>query len=147
MFIEMRRHLRRLDQKESQGFSLMEVLVAMMVLGIAFSTLFGLISGSMRNVDRLQEHEKIMRLAQMKLNELTLQMNQGVSPEISGSFDLKYRWQGRLEPLSVEAGPDMKPGYSLFRVRLSVLWSGRGHENEFTFETITWQPHPRESES
>ena len=125
----------------------MEVLVAMMVLGIAFSTLFGLISGSMRNVDRLQEHEKIMRFAQMKLNEMTLRMNQGANPELSGSFDLKYRWQGRLEPLSIEVGPDIKPGYSLFRVRLSVLWNGRSHENEFTIETITWQPYPRESES
>jgi len=147
MFIEMRRQLRRLDQEESKGFSLMEVLVAMMVLGIAFSTLFGLISGSMRNVDRLQEQEKITRLAQMKLNELTLQMNQGVNPGLSGSFDHKYRWQGRMEPLSLEVGPDIKPGYSLFRLQLSVLWSGRSHENEFTIETITWQPHPRESES
>jgi len=147
MFIEMRRQLRRLDQRKSQGFSLMEVLVAMMVLGVAFSTLFGLISGSMRNVDRLQEHEKITSLAQMKLNELILQMNQGVSPGLSGSFDPKYRWQGRLDPLSLEVGPDVKPGYLLFRLRLSVLWSGRSHENEFTVETITWQPHPRESES
>jgi type II secretory pathway pseudopilin PulG len=125
----------------------MEVLVAMMVLGIAFSTLFGLISGSMRNVDRLQEHEKITRMAQMKLNELTLQMNQGVSPALSGSFDSKYRWQGRLDPVSVEVGPDIKPGYSLFWVRLSISWSVRDHENEFVLETITWQPHPRESES
>ena len=125
----------------------MEVLVAMMVLGIAFSTLFGLISGSMRNVNRLQEHEKITRMAQMKLNELTLQMNQGVSPALSGSFDSKYRWQSRLDPVSVDVGPDIKPGYSLFRVRLSVLWSVRDDENEFSLETITWQPHPRESES
>jgi len=125
----------------------MEVLVAMMVLGIAFSTLFGLISGSIRNVNRLQEHEKITRMAQMKLNELTLQMNQGVSPALSGSFDSKYRWQGRLDPVSVEVGPDIKPGYSLFRVRLSVLWSVRDDENEFALETITWQPHPKESES
>jgi len=86
-------------------------------------------------------------MAQMKLNELTLQMNQGVSPALSGSFDSKYRWRSRLDPVSVDVGPDIKPGYSLFRVRLSVLWSVRDDENEFALETITWQPHPRESES
>ena len=134
-------------QKLSQGFSLLEVLVAMMVLGIAFSTLFGLISGSMRNVDRLQEYEKLMRMAQMKLNELTMQLNQGLTPGLSGTFDPKYRWQGRLDPLSVEVDPNAKPGYSLFRVRLAVQWSGRDHENEFTLETITWQPHPVEAGS
>ena len=145
----MRRQLwnTREFRERSQGFSLLEVLVAMMVLGIAFSTLFGLISGSMRNVDRLQEYEKITRLAQMKLNELTMQLNQGLTPELSGAFDPKYRWQSRLEPLSLEVGPQAKPGYSLFRVWLSVQWSGRDHENEFTLETITWQPHPEEAES
>ncbi|MBM3801028.1 MAG: type II secretion system protein [Acidimicrobiia bacterium] len=130
----------------ARGFSLMEVLVAMMVSGIAFSTLFGLIFGTMRNVDRLQEREKITRLAQMKLNELILQMNQGGSPALSGSFDPKYRWQGQLEPLSLEVGPGMKPGCSLFRLRFSVLWSGRSQENEFVMETIAWQPHPKEPE-
>ncbi len=147
MFTEMGGQLRRSDQKQSQGFSLMEVLVAMMILGIAFSTLFALISGSMRNIDRLREHEKITRLAQMKVNELILEMNQGVTPGLSGSFDPKYRWQVRLEPLSLEVGPDVKPGYSLFRLRLSVLWSGRTEENEFKIETITWQPYPRETQS
>ncbi len=131
-------------QNPSQGFSLLEVLVAMMVLGIAFSTLFGLISGSMRNVDRLQEFERVSRMAQMKLNDLTMQLNQGLTPELSGTFDSKYRWQSRLEPLSLEVGPNAKPGYSLFRVWLSVQWSGRDHENEFTLETISWQPHPVE---
>jgi general secretion pathway protein I len=134
-------------ERPSQGFSLLEVLVAMMVLGVAFSTLFGLISGSMRNVDRLQEYEKITRMAQMKLNELTMQLNQGLTPELSGTFDLKYRWQSRLEPLALEVGSQAKPGYSLFRVWLSVQWSGRDHENEFTLETITWQPHPVEAQS
>lgn len=118
----------------------------MMVSGIAFSTLFGLIFGTMRNADRLQEREKITRLAQMKLNELILQMNQGGSPALSGSFDPKYRWQGQLEPLSLEVGPGMKPGCSLFRLRFSVLWSGRSQENEFVMETIAWQPHPKEPE-
>lgn len=134
-------------RKGQRGFSLLEVLVAMMVLGIAFSTLFGLISGSMRNVDRLQEHEKITRMAQMKLNELTMQLNQGLTPELSGTFDPRYRWQGRMEPLSLEVGSTARPGYSLFRVWLSVQWSGRNQDNEFTLETVTWQPHPVEAES
>jgi hypothetical protein len=49
--------------------------------------------------------------------------------------------------LALEVGSQAKPGYSLFRVWFSVQWSGRDHENEFTLETITWQPHPVEAQS
>jgi prepilin-type N-terminal cleavage/methylation domain-containing protein len=138
----------RMRQAEDRGFSLMEVLVAMMILGIAFSTLFGLISGSLRNVDRIQEHDKIVRFGQMKVNELVLQINQGVSPQqfqLSGSFDEKYRWQASMEPFSALESPNGTPGYSLVRLHLSVIWIGRSGENQFKLETVTWFPIPKDT--
>jgi prepilin-type N-terminal cleavage/methylation domain-containing protein len=126
---------------ELRGFSLMEVLVAMTILGIAFSTLFSLMSGSLRNIDRIQEHDKIVRWGQMKLNEIVLQTNQAASPQLSGSFDDKYRWQASVEPVSaLESSNNTSPGYSLVRLRLSVIWMGRSGENQFKLETVTWLP-------
>lgn len=137
---------RRIRQAEDSGFSLMEVLVAMMILGIAFSTLFGLISGSLRNVDRIQEHDKIVRFGQMKVNELVLQINQGVSPQqVSGSFDEKYRWQASMEPFAALESPAGTPGYSLVRLHLSVIWTGRSGENQFKLQTVTWFPAPKDT--
>jgi prepilin-type N-terminal cleavage/methylation domain-containing protein len=127
---------------ESSGFSLMEVLVAMAILGIAFSTLFSLMSGSLRNIDRIQEHDKIVRWGQMKLNEIVLQTNAGASPQLSGFFDDKYRWQTTLEPVAALESPVGKPGYSLVRLRLAVIWDGRSGENQFKLETVTWLPAP-----
>lgn len=124
----------------------MEVLVAMVILGIAFSTLFGLISGSLKNVDRLREHEKIVRYGQMKLNELVLQVNQRTIPaQLSGSFDNKYRWQARMETVDMGETSASPPGYSIIRLHLSVLWSGRTNDNEFVLETLTWLPKPAET--
>ncbi len=131
---------------EDRGFSLMEVLVAMMILGIAFSTLFGLISGSLRNVDRIQEHGKIVRFGQMKMNELVLQINQGASPQqLSGSFGEKYRWRASMEPFAALESPTSTPGYSLVRLHLSVIWTGRSGENQFKLETVTWFPASTET--
>ena len=131
------------SRQEPRGFSLMEVLVAMTILGVAFSTLFSLISGSLRNVDRIQEHDKIVRWGQMKLNEIVLHMNQASSPPLSGSFDDKYRWQANVEPVRpLESSDNTSPGYSLVRVSLSVIWLGRSGENQFKLETVTWLPAP-----
>lgn len=137
---------RRIRQASDPGFSLMEVLVAMMILGIAFSTLFGLISGSLRNVDRIQEHDKIVRFGQMKVNELVLQINEGVSPQqLSGSFDEKYRWQASMEPFAALESPTGTPGYSLVRLHLSVTWTGHSGENQFKLQTVTWFPTPKDT--
>jgi len=131
------------SRQEPRGFSLMEVLVAMTILGVAFSTLFSLMSGSLRNIDRIQEHDKIVRLGQMKLNEIVLQTNQAASAQLSGSFDDKYRWQASMEPVSaLDDSNNTSPGYSLVRVRLSVVWMGRSGENQFNLETVTWLPVP-----
>jgi prepilin-type N-terminal cleavage/methylation domain-containing protein len=127
---------------ELRGFSLMEVLVAMTILGIAFATLFSLMSGSLRNIDRIQEHDKIVRWSQMKLNEIVLQTNQGAIPQLSGFFDEKYRWQARAEPVAALEATKSSPGYSLVRLHLSVIWMGRSGENQFKLETVTWLPAP-----
>src|SRR2546427_10233246 len=50
---------RRLSFLAPSGFSLMEVLVGVMILGIVYATLFGLMSGSLKNVSRIEEREKM----------------------------------------------------------------------------------------
>src|SRR2546422_4402874 len=60
-----------------RGFSLMEVLVAVVLLGIVYATLFGLMSTSLKNVSRIEEREKIVRFGQMKLNELVVRAKRG----------------------------------------------------------------------
>jgi prepilin-type N-terminal cleavage/methylation domain-containing protein len=129
----------------SKGFSLMEVLVAMAILGITFTVLFGLLSGSLRNIDRVSEREKILRLARMKLNELIIQANQGTAaPQSFGQWGDRYRWKSSIVTVSPEEGQEspsqQSPPYLLARIKLSVTWISRGNEIEFPLETATWMP-------
>ena len=50
------------------GFTLMEVLVAVTILGIGFVALFGVLSGSLAAVSRIEDRETLVRTAQMKMN-------------------------------------------------------------------------------
>ena len=124
-----------------RGFSLMEVLVGVAILGIVYSILFGLMSSSLRNVGRIEEREKVIRYGQMKLNELAIKANQGQSEQIlAGQFDEKYRWQAKVERISFGEDADKNNSYRLASVHLSVIWAGRSQQNQYELETTTWVP-------
>ena len=127
------------------GFTLMEVLVAVTILGVGFVALFGVLSGSLRTVSRIGDRETLVRTAQMKMNRICLALRQGREPDArSGEFGGKYRWRAEIEA----AGGDEKEGprraYRLARVRLQVAWQGSQAENRYLLETMTWVPTPLE---
>ena len=127
------------------GFTLMEVLVAVTILGVGFVALFGVLSGSLRTVSRIGDRETLVRTAQMKMNQICLALRQGREPDArSGEFGGKYRWRAEIEA----AGGDEKEGprraYRLARVRLQVAWQGSQAENRYLLETMTWVPTPPE---
>ncbi len=128
----------------AQGFTLMEVLVAMTILAVGFVALFEVLSGSLGAVSRIQDREKLVRTAQMKLNEICLVLRRGREPEArSGEFGGKYRWQAEIEAAGDDEEKGPRRAYRLARVRLQVTWPGSRDENRYLLETVTWVPAPR----
>jgi prepilin-type N-terminal cleavage/methylation domain-containing protein len=128
------------------GFSLMEVLVGVMILGIVYATLFGLMSGSLKNVSRIEEREKMVRYGEMKLNELVIRARQGeLKQALSGRFDDKYSWQAQLEAYDTGEETTKNSPYIVARIRLFILWSGTSRSNRYDLETLTWVPKPKQT--
>ena len=129
----------------ARGFTLMEVLVAMTILAVGFVALFEVLSGSLGTVSRIEDREKLVRTAQMKLNEICLVLRQGREPDArSGEFGGEYRWQAEIEPAGGDEEKGPRRAYRLARVRLQVTWPGSRDENRYLLETVTWVPTPRE---
>lgn len=126
------------------GFTLMEILVAMTILGVGFVALFGVLSTSLGTVSRIGERETLVRSAQMKLNELCLNLRQGQEPPRSGEFAGKYRWRADIRTINGDEEAAVRPDYRLARVRLRVTWQGSRAENQYLLETMTWVPSPPE---
>ena len=136
---------RKPASKAAEGFTLMEVLVAVTILGVGFVALFGVLSGSLQSVSRIEDRETLVRTSQMKLNEICLALRQGREPDArSGEFGGKYRWRARIQAAGgpEEEGP--RRAYRLARVRLQVTWQGSQSENRYLLETMTWVPAPPE---
>ena len=135
-----RESLKKIEIDQSaQGFSLMEVLVGITIVGIVYATLFSLMTTSLKNIGRIDEREKLTRLGQMKLNELVLSVNLGKIPAVlTGKFDEKYSWKSRIEPVRLGDTPDNTRDYVLAMIRLTVFWPGGSHQqNEYSLETFT----------
>jgi prepilin-type N-terminal cleavage/methylation domain-containing protein len=126
----------------SSGFSLMEVLVAISLLGISYTVIFSLMTTSLRNVNRIEEREKVARYGQMKLNELVLKEQRGEAEyPLSGKFDESYAWKAEVLPYFVEQGEEevvkVRP-MSLVRIRLTVD-QRNDSRSTYSIETIGWR--------
>src|SRR4051812_3273041 len=94
----------------SSGFTLLEILVATAILGTSVAALFGLLSGSLGNMQRLRGPSEALLLAQSEMNEiLTSGIDTGaglpgairLDEKTEGHWNDQYRWEAtatRLHP-------------------------------------------------
>jgi len=135
-----------MNKWQEAGFTLLEVLVATVILGMAVAALFGLLSGALRNADRLQAPEQALLLGQAKLNELLavgavpggeeVSLNQ----KVEGHWDDRFRWEAMASRSFPEGAPG---GTTLVRIALDVIWkSGAGEERKLSLETYQLRLEP-----
>ncbi len=112
--------------RHAAGFTLLEILVAFVVLMLIGGTLLQLFQGGLRNIDSSRQLTYAALLARSKLNELqvTANLTEGSS---EGRFDQTYRWTLLLEPYTQEQGQPL-PDSPLrgLQATLTVHWEPRG---------------------
>jgi general secretion pathway protein I len=121
------------------GFTLLEMMVATVIMGIAVVGLLSGISSSMRNAAKLTEHDRAVMLARTKLDELLLDRTIPKRTTIEGRFQAELTggveggWRARLMPF--ETIPGAGPGtLGLDRMELEVWWMADGRRRTFALE-------------
>ena len=122
-----------------RGFTLLEMIVATTVMGIAVVGLLSGISGATRNAARLRDYDRAAQLGRLRMNELLLDPRIPRNSPISGTFDpsitggLEAGWQARLE--TFERNPQPAQGQlSLDRIELQVWWMSGRERRSFTLD-------------
>lgn len=133
-----------------RGFTLIEVLVAVAILGIGLTITLELFSGGLRLGRTSEEYTKAVNYARMKMEEMAVkpEMAEGVE---EGSFDDTFRWQvevKKVELLPVEDKPDFKPPAHFFQVQIDVIWKSGSKERSTRIESYrTIKPKDEEKKS
>jgi Tfp pilus assembly protein PilV len=126
------RRATRNRRRSDAGFTLLEALVAALVMSIAVVGLLSNLSTSMENASRLTEYDQVTMLAQRKMEDLLADPNLPLNAALSGTFSpdesggLRAGWQARYEPFQAAATPGANQ--ALNRIFLEVWWEDEGSE-------------------
>lgn len=109
------------------GFTLLEVLVATVVMGIAVAGLLSGLSQSVRNAARLSEYDRAAMLARTTMNDLLLDLSLPYGGTAAGQFraeetgGLAAGWNAALRPFESQTDPG--PGSTVLEeINCTVWW-------------------------
>ena len=130
--------------RSERGFTLLEMMVATVILAVAIVGLMSGISGALRNAARLTDYDRAVQLARLRMNELVVDERIPRDAVVAGPFDPQQSglreagWRARLA--NFEMPPAKAPGQiSLDRIELEIWWMAGAQRRTFTLDA--YRPH------
>lgn len=124
--------------KRRRGFTLLEVLVATTIMGVAVVTLMSALSTSVRNATRLTDYDRAALVGRARMDALLADPALPLDAVLENSIDpaslggARGGWRARVTPF--EAGPDGKPGVD--RIQLQIWWMSGNTRRSFDLEAF-----------
>jgi general secretion pathway protein I len=122
------------DKSGASGFTLLETLVAMMILAICLVTIMELFSGGLRSGKVTNDYTEAVFHAKSRMEELLL--SKTLMPGVwEGSFNDGFSWKATIDDVTTS---DMiiTPTNKLFIIRVAVRWHESGRNRSFEISTL-----------
>jgi general secretion pathway protein I len=126
--------------KPERGFTLLEVMVATVIMAIAVVALLSTLTTSMRNASRLTDYDRATLLARAKMDELLATAKLPRRTMMEGTWSatqaagLQAGWRATVSP--VDLPPVPAPGvWLLDRIELQVWWMNGDRRRTFQLES------------
>jgi prepilin-type N-terminal cleavage/methylation domain-containing protein len=117
----------------ARGFTLLEVAIAIALLGVVLATAMELLGVGLRSARASSDYTGAVILARQKLAEVTLDRLQPGTTE--GRTDGGYRWKTEA---TLDEEKEQPQTARLMTVRVTVAWTGRSGDRRM--ELVTLRP-------
>jgi general secretion pathway protein I len=125
--------------KFDKGFTLIEVVVALAILGVGLTVIIELFSGGLRLGRTSMEYTKAVNYARMKMEEITMKPSVEEGTGEGESDDKAFRWQvgvKKIDLLPIDKSVDYKPPVELYQVKIEVFWKSGSKEKSTSVESL-----------
>ena len=135
----------------NKGFTLIEVVVALAILGVGLTVIIELFSGGLRLGRASMEYTRAVNYARVKMEETMAKPTIEEGTEEGESDDKTFRWQmgvKKVDLLSIDKSIDYKPPVELFQVKIDVFWKSGSKEKSTSVESLkAFKPKEGEKKS
>ena len=122
--------------QHQRGFSLIEILVAFVILAMSLTVIFRIFSGGLRNVALSEDYAQAVLVAEAQLSAIGVSepLEQGVT---SGEWGDRFRWQ-RLVELYQPWDQDKELTAPLlgYLVTVNVDWEHAGRNRQISLSSV-----------
>ena len=123
-----------------RGMTLIEVLVAFVVLSLTMAVTMQIFSGGMRNARLADTYSRAVFLAESKLAAVGIE--QPLTPaESNGQVGSDFRWRVVVGPYDDSGAADrLSLPVRLYQVRVRVNWNESGRERQIELASLRLGP-------
>jgi hypothetical protein len=118
------------------GVSLLEVLIAISLLGIGFAAIFSGFSAALRTVGRVDHYTHVTDFAQNKLNALLVDPSLGPGRELYGVSDSGLSWHATTKLVDRRPGASPDQPVQLMWIEVEVSWKTAKGVQTFALQTL-----------
>jgi prepilin-type N-terminal cleavage/methylation domain-containing protein len=128
------RHLS--SRAQQAGVTLLEVLIAISLLGICFAALFSVFSTALNATVELRQYDRATECATNELNALALDPTLLANQVRSGDCPMGLRWKAETRLVDRRPGAGSNDSVQLMEVVLKVSWDSGRRARNLRLETL-----------
>lgn len=137
--LEFSHSMKAYRSNRNKGFTLIEVVVALAILGVGLTVIMELFSGGLRLARASMEYTKAVNYARTKMEEIAVKSALQEGTGEGESHDKAFRWQvavKKVDLLSIDKSMDYKPPVELFQVKIDVFWKSGSKDRSTSLESL-----------
>jgi general secretion pathway protein I len=129
-------------RRAQRGFTLMEILLAFVVLAAAVGMLYRTFSTGLRNVGAVATYSEAISVAEARLTGLGLEKPLEEGEESGATEDRRFNWRVVVQPYTAPgSAPEQAGGFvnpqQLLRATVTVTWDEQGdHRRTIALSTV-----------